>query len=1018
MAPIPSALDDAVLSPTVDLNLMAGANPPSTGAAKNDSRRDQRGPEWLISISKRKDDDGDSVSSCSIASQKVEEFCKSPARRTYDTGIHSSLLALTEETATRARRISDVAVTNSKRRMVKPLKDDAARNQSATARQSAVVDDCTAVVPKVCSSSSSTTSSSTESAVSYATQPLAQQEKSRRCPPTTAPDANFPTETAVFTDSQGPKNDFRKAQNNARKTTKRGTSAPTSTLSVGAAKLGALEQPTLEMASDGKTGNIASRSSLARLMAVHKEISKPLLRRLMLMSIHKELSSKTTLVQEKKRTRAGRVAAIAKSAPRAPPGSQQSSSHPSLLAAHLDISEDTDADVHSERSENTERIGRRKRLRRNIPPKDYRGMDGSDDEIESDLQGGAADDDLVCLRDPAQRSDTAATLNLLPQASTRAQSSTAEKRQCVMASGGAMPSMDQAVEEMTFQSKTASLSTPRHVKETKHNDHLTHAQAMDTPKVTETQRRRRSAPPATSPPLEEPRPPPSPYRLFSHEFRPIVAADNPDMSHVEIMATVSCQWSNMNARQKKPYLDQAAVAEQEFEQQLKAWKALQKELEKREQNVSLSGPSVHIRDSAPQNSNAAAASNLDSDGVNQPSVSSPEREGSVPRPRGRPKLGCFWDETVGMWKPIREDCMGEQASLTESNMLGGVVPQGKQRSKSAPSRRIPADSSMGGMLSRATAPSPVRLKVRQRGRLFHRVPGDARKQNQMTNRTSARSGSSLFNMASTWSALIDGQRELSRRPVTGTQGRWSENSSHAPYRSKRKAATTSLARSDAAQTSWIEDPVSSATRSGKPSVGNQLPCGVTVTDGTLTPLGVSEITSARLLIRPNGPLKRNGDGTFKRPRGKSPIGRIWNDKRGGWQLLEGRFDPMTRNSNTGSPVAKNVSKAECNPKPERRKVSVCTIISNTNGTQTGGKVKTSLLPTKTRKHSGTRGVESRYTPCGRCVGCKTKANCGSCMQCMLLKESPSTPAAQYIMCMQRVCSAPVDTLVRGGGASS
>jgi hypothetical protein len=341
------------------------------------------------------------------------------------------------------------------------------------------------------------------------------------------------------------------------------------------------------------------------------------------------------------------------------------------------------------------------------------------------------------------------------------------------------------------------------------------------------------------------------------------------------------------------------------------------------------------------------------------------------------------------------------------------------------------------MLACVAAPSPVRIPVRPRGRLFHRVPtnlGDLSEQKQMTNRSSARSGSSLFNMGSNWSSLIDGQRELSRRSATGTQGRLSENSSHAPYRRKRKAATMPLVRSDAAPTSRIEDPVSSVTRSGKPSVGNQSPCGVTVTEGTLTPLVDSEMTCARLLIRPNGPLKRNDDGSFKRPRGKSPIGRIWNDKRGGWQLLEGRFDPKkrgggnhreiasslssSRHSDPGSPAAKFESRAECNPKPERRKGSVGAFMSNTNGKQTGGKVKTSRLPTKTPKHSGTRGVESRYAPCGRCVGCKTKANCGSCMQCMLLKECPSTPASQYIMCMQRVCSAPVDTLVRGGGASA
>jgi hypothetical protein len=65
----------------------------------------------------------------------------------------------------------------------------------------------------------------------------------------------------------------------------------------------------------------------------------------------------------------------------------------------------------------------------------------------------------------------------------------------------------------------------------------------------------------------------------------------------------------------------------------------------------------------------------------------PKRKGSVPRPRGRPKSGCFWDETLGMWVPVRVDSAKGLFSSVDSSILSEVIPQGQQQSKLAPARQ-------------------------------------------------------------------------------------------------------------------------------------------------------------------------------------------------------------------------------------------------------------------------------------------------------------------------------------------
>jgi hypothetical protein len=81
--------------------------------------------------------------------------------------------------------------------------------------------------------------------------------------------------------------------------------------------------------------------------------------------------------------------------PKAKKSSLLSSTHVPHVANNLDVSKDTNTDVFSKGEDgSTDAIVQQKRLHRNVPPKDYSGMDDRDDHVESDM-GDDGDNDYA-----------------------------------------------------------------------------------------------------------------------------------------------------------------------------------------------------------------------------------------------------------------------------------------------------------------------------------------------------------------------------------------------------------------------------------------------------------------------------------------------------------------------------------------------------------------------------------------------------------------------------------------------
>lgn len=235
---------------------------------------------------------------------------------------------------------------------------------------------------------------------------------------------------------------------------------------------------------------------------------------------------------------------------------------------------------------------------------------------------------------------------------------------------------------------------------------------------------------------EMPKQAPAPYSLFSQDYRPVFAAKNLDLSHVQIMAAVAKKWVDLSTDEKKPYRDRAAAAESKFKPEMKAWNAFQRAQEKLGRLPATSMKKNAIGDFALKAElKAKPAKEKD---TTTTKISKPNRQSSLPlepmiqkpdnampQSHGRVRDRCVGDGVLAML-PAEEDAGVPPPQRARSVSARCRMDRGHPRAKSLP---VGMELIRDSLYSTSAPPDEDKPKPRKQGNLNSASTAETRKGN-------------------------------------------------------------------------------------------------------------------------------------------------------------------------------------------------------------------------------------------------------------------------------------------------
>lgn len=712
------------------------------------------------------------------------------------------------------------------------------------------------------------------------------------------------------------------------------------------------------------------RATVGRVLAVHKEFSAPLARRRSnLLSIHKEFFPSKTPVSS------------LEVVPQPFPKSHTHTSPQRGLNIHDDNNRSSSSSDTSDTDDNAETTGRsssnnstrQERPRRAVPLPNYEGMDDDDGELNvNDEEEEESSSTLFVSNGAAGKSHHNSTTRRQSTATTPdKREPTPTRRRSPRMHEPKDTSVRKDDDQLGSQRGESGIVVQLQADNEKNED--------DKPVVLRSGRRQPKGNSSdekvgvSSPPHR----PPNAYGFFCDKYRPIVTVQQPLLSHVEMMATISRQWKEMSALAKQPYLQSATKATAEFKHQYKAYKTLQKAQEKSERQqmvtvtrgvspirstqsnviapqISKTSPPLEIRQRL-ENPGKVAFLGKKKKANNSLSMSGPA---GFPKPRGRAKAGCEWNATLGKW--LEHGSNGKEESDRTSTIKTVHVHSGhslerrvsatsiplnvptilkSERSRSRPREQRRVSGARDGRALSAPAESR-QIFVRSHTRPSMRLMSDVsklvlqnRKNQELTINNNASSDSFSSSMVKAFRQSVQRKSSLQSippqlsgklKPLSQTSGRALSLHERPPSRSK---PTTLRNNSKIGERTFTPDRDSdpskhlistvkktNLTRSKK----RKLSCdGDHVFDEGIVRIAAKNDQSSQIADAEQSP-KLNRDGRFRRPRGSAPKGKIWNEILGTWEMSKNPLSLESENNHNIALFGKNKSSDSLSFKVKRR----------------------------------------------------------------------------------------------------
>jgi HMG (high mobility group) box len=548
---------------------------------------------------------------------------------------------------------------------------------------------------------------------------------------------------------------------------------------------------------------------------------------------------------------------------------------------------------------------------------------------------------------------------------------------------------------------------------------------------------------------EKPEPPMYAYELFSRDYQRAYQAANRHAADAEedpashLSEMILQRWNEMSSQEKQPYVVRATEDQKNFKQQIEAWNQNHDGIDPIDSpGLEDTAPSVDRAESSQQTENQ-------SDDLHPREQGIPERESdeNAPadqatqksqKPRGRPKVGYEWDRYTGQWRKQAEasnrseNRQGRNSTDNTkdaswySNLQSSPVrlsdgaknQPSRQLGKSAKPETAKAEAPSGGNTISVLRKNPKTVpKIKSDG--TYRKPPGTQPMGYVWN---AESGYWESAVDENMKKLLDfddegpprdgvdhAERRMSilgsAKPAGGKKRHYTKDGCIVPNQTLERNRDGTYVRPmgrplvgytwNEVRGLWVPN-ASSSSFNERQSISSAAPdvhgdtALVNVDRRHSEPSMRGTKHALQQTSVPAPPMKKGRkytpdgcivpsripqlatDGTYVRPLGRAIVGYTWDSSRGLW----------TPEGSIGR-------------KPTKQAQSLASVVAPVTESR-------STVAPMVKKGP-------RYMSCARCVGCKTKKNCGICLHCMLIAEAINDgelPSPFYV-CMQRVCSAPI-----------